>query len=126
MAEQTIRGSFPGGPRKSAPAGARTSAPRLERVEQIEAGVARRRLRMTRRERHKRLAYGLVTVVVVAGGVGVYTGWRSHTTAEQLRAEAEAAVATEDIMDLSKEVNRTLLELWKMEDVEFMRNNRGR
>ncbi len=54
-------------------------------------------------------------------------GLRSHPTAEQLRAEAAAAASgsgTLDLEGLSSEINRTLLELWKMENIEFLRSSR--
>ena len=121
-----IHGSFPGGPRKSVPAAERTTAPRLECVEQIEAGIAQRQVRQKRRARLKRMLYGFVLAAGVAVGAGFYMGFKSRTTVEQLRAEAEAAQAEQGMSELSTEVNRTLLELRKMEELEFARNSRGR
>jgi hypothetical protein len=51
-------------------------------------------------------------------------GVRSRRTQEELRADAEAGARKELDVSISKEVNRTLLELWKMENVEALRNRR--
>ena len=123
--EAKIRGTFPGGPRKSVAAVERTAPARLGRVEQIEDRAALRYVRHGSRRRQKRLLYGFLSAIVVSGGVGVYMGLRSHSTLEEVRAEAAAdARGPVGPGDLSSEVNKAMLELWRMEDVEFMRNRR--
>ena len=119
--EERIRGTFPGGPRRKDPAPVRTKAPRLRRVREIEASVAKRGFDHIRRRRRRRVFTGFVFALTVAGGLGTVIGLRSHTTSEELVAAGAGREVPE--MDISQDLNRTLLELWKMEDVEFMRNS---
>jgi hypothetical protein len=125
--EGRIRGSFPGGPRKKIPAAERRSAPRLERIEQIEERAVGRSLGRVRRRRRKSLALALFAAVVTSAGAGVYLGLGSNQTVEEVRAAQEAEASPVrgfgDMDEMSAEVNRALLELWKMEDVEFARNS---
>jgi hypothetical protein len=120
MSSDRIRGSFPGGPRRGAFAEPLDRAPRLERVAQIEERVARRERGRARKSRHGRVVAGFVVAMVVAGAVGAGIGLASHATREEITAEQEAVRAQDQF--ISKEVNRSLLELWKMEDVEALRN----
>lgn len=76
-----------------------------------------------RARRSRRVALGFIGATIVAASAGAYVGMSSHTTREAL-TEAQRAARQRDI-DISSEINRTLLELWKMEDVEALRN-RGR
>ncbi len=122
--EGNIRGSFPGGPRKSVPAARRTAPPRLESVEELEERRALRRLSRRRKARVGRLFYGLLASVLLAGGVGVALGVRSHATVQKVCEEEAAARSAAQKDQINQEVNRTLLELWKMEDVEYARNSR--
>jgi hypothetical protein len=92
----------------------------LRRVADIEESISRRRLHAARRRRSVRVRVGLAAVVALAFAIGAVLGRRSHTTAAEL-TEAREAARTRDL-DISQEVNRTLLELWKMEDVEASRN----
>ncbi len=121
--EGRIRGSFPGGPSREGPSEERKRPPQLQRVEDIEAALARRHVRRSHEARRKRVIVGLVFSTVAAGGLGLVLGLRSRTTAEELTQVYEATNRPEDV-EISKEVNRALLELWKMEDVEFNRNRR--
>jgi dihydrodipicolinate synthase/N-acetylneuraminate lyase len=89
-------------------------------VEHIEERVSRRRLERTRTRRTRRVLLGFAAATVLAGFLGGYVGFASHTTPEAL-TEAQQAAHRRDV-DISTEVNRTLLELWKMEDVEALRN----
>jgi len=59
--------------------------------------------------------------MALAGGGGFLLGLSSHRTAEEMATEL--TVSQNLNQAISKEVNRTLLELWKMEDVEALRNN---
>lgn len=115
-----IRGTFPGGPSRAAAPPQRSGPPRLRRVSDIEERMTRRTLARTKRRRSRRVAVGLLAAVVVAGVVGNRVGKSSHRTQEELIA-AERESHRRDF-DISSEVNRTLLQLWKMEDVEAIRN----
>jgi len=119
-----MRGTFPGGPRKSVAAAERTAPARLGCV-QIEEQAARRYTRRGSRQRRKRLLYGFLSAVVVSGGVGMYMGLQSHTTLEEVRAkEAAAAAGPAGSGELSSVLNKAMMELWKVEDVECQRNRR--
>ena len=118
--EERITGSWPGGPKREGDPRKRTRPPRLRRVEDIEAGLAARSLRFRHRVRSRRIALGLAFSLAVAGGIGWVLGKGSHRTAEEV--SAENATARRRDMDISAEVNRTLLELWKMENVQAARN----
>ena len=117
--EGRIRGSYPGGPRKGSPPPERSRAPRLSRVEEIEAGIARRSLRLSRRRKKRRLAVGLVAALLVSGGFGLLLGVRSHTTPAEIVARTR--VSRKRDLDISREVNRTLLQLWQMEDLDHFK-----
>jgi hypothetical protein len=118
--EERITGSWPGGPKREGDARKRTRPPRLRRVEDLEAGFAARLLRFRHRARSRRIVIGLVFSLAVAGGIGWVLGKSTHRTVEEV--SAEYATARRRDLDISAEVNRTLLELWKMEDVQAARN----
>jgi len=118
-----IRGSFPGGPTRQDRGTQPGRAPRLRRVEDIEARVARRTLESGQRRRRTRLRVALMLALAGAFAAGIALGRSSHTTQAELTA-ADAAGRVRDA-DVSAQVNRMLLELWKMEDIEAARN-RGR
>ena len=117
-----IEGGFPGGPRRRGGEGPSRGnhPPRIERVGDMEHRVSRRKLERTRSRRSRRIVLGLLAATVVAGSAGAYIGYSSHTTPQEVTAAQDAAMRLD--ADVSKEVNRTLLELWKMEDVESLRN----
>lgn len=115
-----LSGSFPGGPSRRDQTPQRSGPPRLRRMADIEETFARRSLDRRRDKRRSRLVAGFVGMLLVAGVAGVFLGLQSHTTAEEITAAREEANRRE--LDLSSEVNRTLLELWKMEDVEAARS----
>ena len=115
-----IEGSFPGGPRRQDPGEPPRRSPPLRRVQEIEEGVSRRRLNSTRRKRSARTKAGWLLVLALAFGIGAALGRAGHATQEELTAAHEAARIRDQ--GISREVNRTLLELWKMEDVEAARN----
>lgn len=119
---ERISGSFPGGPGKRDRLPARSTPPRLERVESLENRLAIRADRMRGAARRRRLLVGLSVALAVAGLVGYLLGLQSHTTAADIMADQQAAQSV-DRSELSTEVNRTLLELWRMEDVEAARNS---
>lgn len=69
------------------------------------------------------MVLGVLLSVVVAGGVGLAMGLSSRRSAEEILAQQRAAERPSDLQ-ISREVNRTLLELWRMEEVEAQRNRR--
>ena len=118
-----IHGAFPGGPRRTSdtPAPGR-SGRHLRRVEEIEASMTRRQRSRTRRQRRNRLLGGAVAFAVLSFLAGMVLGSAGHATQESL-TQAEVSARTRD-RSISSEVNRTLLELWRMEDVEALRGSR--
>lgn len=63
---------------------------------------------------------GLLFAMVLAFVLGAALGLQSHATPHELTEANQAARAKDD--EISREVNRMLMELWKMEDVEAARN----
>lgn len=120
---ERIEGSFPGGPTRRGPDEAPPPPLRIRRVSEIEARRSERVLGSARRKRRGRVAAGLVLAFGVAFALGLALGVASHTTPEELTAAREADRARD--LKISGEVNRVLLELWKMEDLEHARNSGG-
>ena len=119
--DKRIEGGFPGGPSRRTKAPPRIDRkPRIEPVGELEHRVSRRKLRRTRSRRGRRITLGLVGATLLAGSAGAYIGYSSHTTAQEVTEAQDAARRRDD--EISSEVNRTLMELWKMEDVEALRN----
>ena len=119
-----MRGTFPGGPRKSVVATERNAPTRLASVQQIEEQAARSYTRRGSGRRRKRLFYGFLSAVAVSGALGLYMGLQSHTTLEEVRAAEAAAAKRPAAGEFSNELNKAMAELWRMEDVEFQRNRR--
>lgn len=118
MAEK-ITGNFPGGPTRRDTRSQRAGPVRTRSVERIEEARAARMVQHQQRARRKRIAWGFLAALILAGGAGLALGLESHSTAAGLSAAAEASRVKD--LDISQEVNRTLLELWRMEDVEAQR-----
>ncbi|HSW27853.1 MAG TPA: hypothetical protein VLH75_00045 [Longimicrobiales bacterium] len=118
--EKRIEGSFPGGPTRRDPGEPAPQAPRLRRVEEIEERASSRVLHSARGRRTTRLRAGLLVALGAAFAIGLALGRASHMTQEKLTAGREAARARD--LGVSSEVNRVLLELWRMEDIEAARN----
>jgi hypothetical protein len=118
--DEPIRGSFPGGPKHSSPQPARRHRPRVESVGEIEAAMARRTVERQARRRRLRVVVGFVFALLAAGGLGAYIGFARHRSAEQLTAANNVQESRN--LDISWQVNRTLLQLWQMEDVEALRD----
>ena len=113
--EPRIGGSYPGGPSRQG-RGEERGEPRLERVDEIEERMSRARGRAARDRRARRIRIGFVLALCVAAGTGLALGLMSDRSTEDIARERE-----EERMqsrDVSQEVNRVLLELWKMEDLE--------
>jgi len=119
-----IKGGFPGGPTRPGDTEPPATRP-VRSVEELEHAHGQRQQRGTKRRRRIRRAWGTVAVLALGGAVGFALGVRSHQTQEELTAAAEKPASASQDSFISQEVNRTLLELWKMEDVEMQRN-RGR
>jgi hypothetical protein len=112
-----IRGNYPGGPRRDrgdAEEGA--SPPRLERIEDIESRVGRKSRAHAERRRSRRVWSGFVVAVILAAGIGLYVGMVTHRTSEEITEERNDQRELQQ--DITRETNRVLLELWRMEDVE--------
>jgi hypothetical protein len=112
-----IRGSYPGGPKRDrgdAGEGART--PRLERIEVVEARAGRKSRARAERNRVRRVWSGFIVAVILAAGIGLYVGMVTHRTSEEITRERNDQRELQQ--DITRETNRVLLELWRMEDVE--------
>lgn len=120
--DDKIKGGWPGGPRRPSEVGEDDPAPRLARMDEIEGQVASRRLRLTRKGRRRRVLWGMVLSVILAGGLGWYLGASRQPTPQEFADEMSRS--GERGLDISGEVNRTLLELWRMEEVEAGRGRR--
>ena len=66
----------------------------------------------------------LVSSAVLAGGIGWFLGRESHASLEEMTAAQTAQQARDQ--DISTEINRVMMELWRMEDIEYSRNRNGR
>lgn len=117
---ERIRGSYPGGPARDGSGGTDRPPVRVRRVRDFEDARALRSLASSRRDRRRRVVAGLALLLAVAFGVGTSLGRSSHETQATLTAR-ETESRQRDV-DISREVNRTLLQLWKMEDVEAARS----
>ena len=114
-----ISGSYPGGPRRGADAVGEKRAeapPRVERLEQREERLHRASRGRNRRLRYLRVWSRLVLALALSAGFGLYFGYRTHLRSEDITAARNAA--RQRPVDASSEINRVMLELWKMEDVE--------
>jgi hypothetical protein len=94
-------------------------------MDELEDARARRSVERRRRARNVRLIWGFILSLVAAGGLGLALGLESHATPEELAAPAQGPRGPLD-REISEQVNRTLLELWRMEDVEAGRARRIR
>ena len=115
-----IRGSYPGGPRRGTDAVGEEraeGAPRIGRVEQLEERLERASRGRVHRQRSRRRWKGLALALLVGGGIGLFLGYRSHQSSEDI-TDARNATRQRPMFDQTQETNRVLLELWRMEDVE--------
>lgn len=118
-----IGGQFPGGPRRPQEG----NAPRttyVPNVDEIEAAMARRTQVREQDRRRQRVAIGFLLCVFVAGGVGFVVGRSVNEPAPEATAREHRRQRLDK--EISVEVNRTLLELWKMEDVQYVRGRNPR
>ncbi len=119
-----IRGSFPGGPSRTGPSARSDHPPRTHRMDDLERADAERRFRATRAGRRRKRLVGLLVSLLVAGAVGWGLGLGAHQSAEEITESAREQEVQD--LDISREVNRTLLELWRMEEIEAQRGQRIR
>jgi type VI protein secretion system component VasK len=98
-----------------------SSAPRrkvkLDSVEEIEARAAKGSQARKEQRRRKRLAIGVVVSVAVAGSVGVWLGFQSHRTDEEIAQEMRGQARGQEF-DLNKQADRLISEMWKTEALE--------
>lgn len=120
---ERITGSFPGGPTRKDTTPQRHGPVRAAPLRTREDRHAARTLRRSRAQRRWRVAGGFVVSLLAAGGLGLSLGLLSHDSA----AEASGAALGQQSrdLDISQEVNRALLELWRMEEVEGRRSSGG-
>jgi len=115
-----ITGSFPGGPTRSDTSPQRDGPLRTQSVRERAEDRAARSIENRRSARSRRVLLGFVLAVVVAGAVGWGLGRQDQPTQTSLQQEAVQQRAAD--LDISREVNRALLEIWRMEEVEANRN----
>ena len=111
--------SYPGGPRRRTQGNSDSDAPsgvKLDRAEDLEDRVVRRRLASVRKRRRKRIAVGFGIALAVAGAIGFWMGYQANQTSEEIAAEQRRS--TEEEFDLTRERNIILEQLWLMEDLE--------
>jgi hypothetical protein len=98
-----------------------SSAPRrkvkLDTVEKIEARAAAISQARTRKARKKRVTIGIVFSVVVAGSIGIWLGFSSHRSGEELAQEIRGTARGLEF-DLNKQADRLISEVWKTEALE--------
>lgn len=109
-----IGGIFPGGPHRIGDGG--SAARRIRRVADVAEATGRRGRARARWHRRRRAVLGALAVAAAAGAVGVLAGRGLGADPPERAARADSASALDRA--ISREVNRTLLELWKMEDAE--------
>ena len=118
--DDRIGGSFPGGPHRVAPGHGKESRPLPDTVRELEERITRRRLARARLRRVRRIRLCFLCATLLAAVMGYAVGFATRTRrADLLRATDEGWQLD---TQLSKQVNRTLLELWKMEDFESVRD----
>lgn len=108
-------GRYPGGPRRRAEGEEPPQRPDLEGLEDYEERVARQSGRRRANRRARRVKIGFLVAILLSGAIGLMLGYMSHQTPEDFAAERERA---RQEFSASQEVNRVLMELWKMEDIE--------
>ncbi|HSW31161.1 MAG TPA: hypothetical protein VLH75_16870 [Longimicrobiales bacterium] len=113
-----IAGAFPGGPTRTGSGRGAGGGPLLPTAEQLEAARLGHATRHAGARRRTRRATAVAFAGAAAALLGGLVGWASHTTREDLMAVQRPDDSLDGI--ISREVNRTLLELWKMEDVEAL------
>lgn len=117
-----IEGRYPGGPRRSREeeiSGRRRSRA-LRKAEETEARIAHSQRRRAQRRRRRRVILGFVLAFLAAGGIGFWLGLQTHRTPQEIAREEEGSESSDGI-DLTRERNAILQQLWLMEDLERAR-----
>jgi hypothetical protein len=115
-----MRGRYPGGPSRGGhvdPDVAPTGKVRLASVSEIEAQAAAGSRHRKRKARKRRLIKGLVVSLIVSGTLGAYLGYSSHRTDAELAEELSGNRDAPE-MDLEKQADRLINEMWKSEALE--------
>lgn len=120
VARSRIGGTFPGGPHRSGPSPRQGHRALPPTAKELEERIERHGLERSHARRVRRVRLCFICAAALSAAIGFTIGLTSHTTQAEL-SEAVQAQQRRDA-DISKEVNRTLLELWKMEDFESARN----
>ncbi|MFP3947732.1 MAG: hypothetical protein ACLFWG_03305 [Longimicrobiales bacterium] len=81
--------------------------------------MVRRRTEAAHKRRRKRLAAGFGIGLVVAGAAGFWIGYQANQSSEDIAAEQRQA--NDEGLDLTRERNIILDQLWLMEDLERAR-----
>lgn len=113
-------GRYPGGPGRGEGEGDESrrrpdTLPSAEEMEERRMAWARR---SQWKRRRRRLLVGFVVAVLVAGGTGFWLGWQSHRTPEEIAREEEGRSGDGEGVDLSRERDIILEQLWLMEELE--------
>ncbi len=115
-----LRGRYPGGPtRKGLDDGglATRGKVHLSTVAELEDRTTTLSQESRRRVRRKRFLRGVVFSVIVSSAVGAYLGFSSHRTDAEL-ADEMARQTTGPELDLQKQADRLINEMWKSEALE--------
>lgn len=111
-----VTGAYPGGPAHHQQRdGAAPPTDKLRDGESLEARRESQITKLRKERRHRRTMIGLVVSLIAAVGAGAYYGIRSNRAAEALAREE---MTQQGEVDLNKQTDRILNELWRMEDVE--------
>lgn len=116
-----ITGSYPGGPRRRGeePDAEDRPHPKLERAQAIDMRAQERQRIAARQRRRRRVLSGFAIALVLAGGAGFWVGLQADRTSEEIAAEQSRRGSEE--LDLTRERNIILQQLWLMEDLERAR-----
>ena len=115
-----LRGRYPGGPSRRGvddPDKPPRGKVRLATVSEIEGRAAAVSQHRKQKARKKRLLMGLIFSVVVSGSVGAYLGYSSHRTDAELAKELSQDRRAPE-MDIEKQADRLINEMWKSEALE--------
>lgn len=107
-----IHGRYPGGPSRLDSPGEKSPV-HIPTLEERRAGADDRRRRMRTASRRRHLIWTFAIVAVFAGLSGWVLGERTHSDPGELTRALESR-GTEGL-GMTHEVNRLMLELWKME-----------
>lgn len=122
-ADERVRGVFPGGPSGLGARATRRAIRRIRSMDEVQRNAVRAWSRTAHRRRWVRGFWVVAALAVLAVALGSGLGFLSHRP--PTHAFSPAQVQTEAERFVQREVNRMLLELWRMEGMEGARG-RGR